>query len=99
MIALDGSLLALALGLKLAAFFSIVLGFLSVRPVVRRWCRPATVTLLVGLWGAVVVSSIASLPWALPAFLIAAALWLLALVPPCHEWGVDPYTLIYPAEG
>jgi len=94
----DGWMFALALGLKLAAFISIVVGLLCVQPHIRRWCRPTTVSLLVGLWGAVIVSSVCALPWTLPAFMTSAALWLLALVPPCHEWGVDPYTLIYPAE-
>jgi hypothetical protein len=94
----DALMFALALGLKVAAFGSIVLGLLCMKPPVRRWCRPATVSLLVGLWGAVIVSNLCALPWALPAFMTAAALWLLALVPPCHEWGVDPYTLMYPAD-
>ena len=94
----DDSFLALALVLKVAAFASIIVGLLAERPVVRRWTRPATVTLLIGLWGMVFTSSLVALPWALPAFLTTAALWLLALVPPCKDWGVDPYTLIYPAE-
>ena len=91
----DGSFLTLALGLKVAAFASIVVGLLGHRPAILRWSRPATVTLLVGLWGVVFASSLAGLSWALPSFLTTAALWLLALVPPCKDWGVDPYTLIY----
>ena len=94
----DSSFLALAVGLKIAAFASIVVGLIAERPSIRRWTRPATVALLLGLWGMVFASSLVGLPWALPAFLVTAALWLLALVPPCKDWGVDPYTLIYPAE-
>ena len=96
---MDASLLALTLVFKVAAISSMLVGLLSVRPAVKRWCRPATVSLLVGLWGSVVVSTLFALSWALPALLIAAALWLFALVTQCHEWSVDPYTLMYPTEG
>jgi hypothetical protein len=89
------SFLTLALGLKIAALTSIIVGLLGQRPAVLRWSRPTTVALLVGLWGVVFASSLAGLSWAVPSFLVVAALWLLALVPPCKDWGVDPYTLIY----
>jgi len=94
----DGSFLALAVGLKVAAFASIIIGLLGERRAIQRWTRPTTVTLLIGLWAVVFTASIAEVPWALPSFLIVMALWLLALVPPCKDWSVDPYTLIYAAE-
>jgi hypothetical protein len=95
---LDGSLLAVAIGLKIAAFASIIVGLLGERPPVLRWSRRSTVVLLVALWTTVAASTYLHLTWALPSFLSAAALWLLVFIPPCKDWGVDPYTLIYPAE-
>src|SRR5437763_247150 len=83
----DGSFLALAIGLKIIAFASILVGLLGQRPAVLRWSRPATVALLVGLWGVVFAASVGDVPWATPSFLMTAALWLLALIPPCKNWG------------